>query len=179
LAGGRDCVTDYWLTLTITGRPHKGRTMLHTRTAIEYRNGVAAVVPTIVGVDRIVDEAVDRKARLDAERAVDEVLADSFPASDPPSWNSGIIRPQPAVNLASGSVAAEAAGRSLRMVDVIGVSGPTHGVQSFLRALRTLFGAAGFALLFGVAILLVGLPIVLIVRGVLEAIGWLFGIPIG
>ena len=59
--------------------------MLHTRTAIEYRNGVAAVVPTIVGVDRIVDEAVDRKARLDAERAVDEVLADSFPASDPPS----------------------------------------------------------------------------------------------
>jgi hypothetical protein len=76
-------------------------------------------------------------------------------------------------------VAVEAADRSLRMVDVIGVSGPTHGVQSFLRALRTLFGAAGFALLFGVAILLVGLPIVLIVRGVLEAIGWLFGIPIG
>ena len=153
--------------------------MLHTRTAIEYRNGVAAVVPAIARVDRIVDDAVDRQARLDAERALDEVLADSFPASDPPSWNSGISRPQPAVHLASGSVPAQDANRSLRMVDVVGVSRPTHGVQSFLQALMTLFGAAGFALFFAVAILLVGLPIVLIVRGVLEAIGWLFGITIG
>ena len=153
--------------------------MLHTRTAIEYRHGVAAVVPTIAGVDRIVDEAVDRQARLEAERALDEVLADSFPASDPPSWNSGIIRPPPAVHLASGSVPARDADRSLRMVDVIGVSGRTPGVRSFLHALVTLCGAAGFALLFGVAILLVGLPIVLILRGVLEAIGWLFGITIG
>jgi hypothetical protein len=63
-------------------------------------------------------------------------------------------------------------------VDVIGISRPTPGVRSFLQALVTLFGAAGFALLFGVAILLVGLPIVLILRGVLEAIGWLFGITI-
>jgi hypothetical protein len=153
--------------------------MLHTRTAIAYRNGVAAVVPTVVGVDRIVDQTVDRQARLDAERALDEVLADSFPASDPPSWNSGIIRPQPAVHLASGSVPAQDADRSLRMVDVIGVSGPTHGVRSFFQALVTLCGAAAFALLFAVAILLVGLPIVLILRGVLEAIGWLFGITIG
>ena len=152
--------------------------MLHTRTTIEYRNGVAAVVPAIIGVDRIVDEAVDRQARLDAERALDQILADSFPASDPPSWNSGIIRPQPAVHLASGFVAAPDADRSLRMVDVIGISRPTPGVRSFLQALVTLFGAAGFALLFGVAILLVGLPIVLILRGVLEAIGWLFGITI-
>jgi hypothetical protein len=152
--------------------------MLHTRPAIEYRNGVAAVVPTIVGVDRTVDEAVDRQARLDAERALDEVLADSFPASDPPSWNSGIIRPQPAGLLASGSVPAQDMDKSLRMVDVIGVSRPTPGVQSFLQALVTLCGAAGFALFFGVAILLVGLPIVVIVRGVLEAIGWLFGITI-
>ena len=55
--------------------------MLHTSTAIDYRNGVAAVVPAIVGVDRIVDEAGARQARLAAERALDEVLADSFPAS--------------------------------------------------------------------------------------------------
>jgi hypothetical protein len=153
--------------------------MLHTRTAIEYRNGVAAVVPTIVGVDRIVDEAVDRQARLDAERALDEVLADSFPASDPPSWNSGISRPRPAGLLASGSVPAQDTDKNLRIVDVIDVSRPIPGVQSSLQALVTLCGAAGFALLFGVAILLVGLPIVLIVRGVLEAIGWLFGITIG
>ena len=70
--------------------------MLHTRSAIEHRDGAPAVVPAIVGVDRIVAEAGDRQARLEAERALDEVLADSFPASDPPSWNPGIARPDPA-----------------------------------------------------------------------------------
>ena len=70
--------------------------MLHTSTAIEFREAVAAVVPAIVSVDRIVDEAGERQAHLAAERALDQVLADSFPASDPPSWNPGISRPRPA-----------------------------------------------------------------------------------
>lgn len=30
--------------------------------------------------------------RSQAEAAVDDTLADSFPASDPPSWNSGVAR---------------------------------------------------------------------------------------
>ena len=81
--------------------------MLQTKTAIEYRDGVAAVVPAIVGVDRIVDEARARQARLAAERALDEVLADSFPASDPPSWNPGIIRPQPADGFATTAMTAQ------------------------------------------------------------------------
>jgi hypothetical protein len=34
--------------------------------------------------------------RLAADRAVDSVLADSFPASDPPSWTLGIAPPRPA-----------------------------------------------------------------------------------
>jgi hypothetical protein len=97
--------------------------MLQTRNVVEYRDGVAAVVPPIVGVDRIVDEAGDRQARLAAERALDEVLADSFPASDPPSWNPGIIRPQPADGLAAGAMSAQDVGESLPMADVIDVYG--------------------------------------------------------
>jgi hypothetical protein len=150
--------------------------MLQTRTAVEYRDGVAAVVPAIVGVDRIVDEAGARQARLAAERALDEVLADSFPASDPPSWNPGIIRPQPADGFATAVTTALDVGERLPMADVIDVSRPTHGQRTFLQSLVSLFGAAGIALFFGIGILLLGLPIVLVVRGVVEAIGWLFGV---
>ena len=150
--------------------------MLQTRTAIEYRDGVAAVVPAIVGVDRIVDEAGDRQARLAAERALDEVLADSFPASDPPSWNPGIIRPRPADGFAAAVMTAQDVGERLPMADVIDVSRPIHGERTFLQSLVSLFGAAGIALLFGIGVLLVGLPIVLVVRGVVEVIGWLFGV---
>ena len=150
--------------------------MLHTRTAIEYRDGIAAVVPAIVGVDRIVDEAGDRQARLAAERALDEVLADSFPASDPPSWNPGIIRPHPA----DGFARARRLPRKDTSVCTWQMSStcpaPLTAERTFLQALVSLFGAAGLALLFGVAILLIGLPIALVVRGVLEAVGWLFGV---
>jgi hypothetical protein len=67
--------------------------VLHARTSIEYRAGTpAAITPTIVGVDGIADESNERR-RAVAERALDEVLAESFPASDPPSWNPGIARP--------------------------------------------------------------------------------------
>ena len=149
--------------------------MLHTRTTIEYRDGVAAVVPAIVGVDRIVDEAGDKQARLAAEQAMDEVLADSFPASDPPSWNPGIIRPHPADSFAPAAAPAHDGHERLHTADVIDVSGSAHGERTLLQARVSPFGAAGLTLLFGVAILLIGLPIVLDARGVLEAAGSLFG----
>jgi hypothetical protein len=149
--------------------------MLQTRTAIEYHDGVAAVVPAIVGVDRIA-EAGDRQARLAAERALDEVLADSFPASDPPSWNPGIIRLQPADGFATAAMHAQDVGERVPTLAVIDVSHPIHGEHAFFRSLVSLFGAAGIALLIGVGILLVGLPIVLVVRGLVEVMGWLFGV---
>ena len=67
--------------------------MLHSRTAIEYRSGNAAIAPIAVGVGAVTDSSNPRK--LAAERAIDDVLADSFPASDPPSWNPGVVRPDP------------------------------------------------------------------------------------
>jgi hypothetical protein len=41
-------------------------------------------------------ETEARRQQLAAEQAVDSVLADSFPASDPPSWTLGVEPSPPA-----------------------------------------------------------------------------------
>ena len=70
--------------------------MQPTRTASEYRNGtLAAILPATIGVDAFAREFSERGTRLATEMELDDVLADSFPASDPPSWNPGIARPMP------------------------------------------------------------------------------------
>ena len=152
--------------------------MLHTRTSIEYRDGSAAIAPIIVGVGGPVGELSGARERLAVERAIDDVLADSFPASDPPSWNPGVARLDPVVRAVGHDVAIVAgstadAGRADRGVDV---SRPMSAERTFLQGLVSLAGAAGIALLVPVAILLVGLPVVFAVRGVLEVISWLFGV---
>ena len=154
--------------------------MAQTRTAIEYRAGTAAAIAlSIVGVDTFAQESNERRRRLAAERALDEVLADSFPASDPPSWNPGIVRPGPRGILQphteSSEAVADTAARAVAS-DVHDVSRPTGGDRMFLQRLVSLAGTAGIALLVPFAILLVGLPVVFAVRGVLEVIGWIVGV---
>lgn len=48
--------------------------------------------------------------------------------------------------------------------------------RTFLQGLASLGGATGIALLVPFAILLAGLPVVLAIRGLLEAVAWLFGL---
>ena len=70
--------------------------MLRTTTAIEDQllTGAPNAI-SIVGVDTFSAQSSERRQRLVDERALDEVLAESFPASDPPSWTPGIARPGP------------------------------------------------------------------------------------
>jgi hypothetical protein len=154
--------------------------VLLPRTAIEYRPAAGvAVLPTIVGGAG--EESHERRRRLVAEQALDQVLADSFPASDPPSWNPGIALLNPAVDAEPEAEPSESmAGTAARTgaSGIIDVSRRSGADRTFLQGLVSLAGAAGIALLVPVAILLVGLPIALSIRGVLELFGWLFGVDV-
>ena len=157
--------------------------MLYTRNTVEHRDGtLTAIVPAAVVSGRRVDELRDRRERLAAERAIDDVLADSFPASDPPSWNPGITRLALGGNLAdraSGHTPLTDAGvRWAGLSHGVDVSRPTSEGRTFLQGLVSLTGAAGIVLLVPFVILLIGLPIALAVRGLLEVIGGVLGVAI-
>ena len=63
--------------------------------------------------------------------------------------------------------------RDFGIVGVIDMSRPYGSQRTLLQALTSFAGAAGLALLAPFAILLVGLPIALAVRGLLEVLLWL------
>ena len=157
--------------------------MLYTSTTIERRGGSASsVLPSIVGND-LRSASRDERARYAAERALDQVLADSFPASDPPPWTLGVVGPEPDRRTLSADRrdgdGAKSDHREAGRIDVLDVSLPRDPAGPFLRALASLAGAAGIALLVPFVIILVGLPIALVVRGVVEAIGWLLARLVG
>jgi hypothetical protein len=154
--------------------------VLYTRTAIE-RRGNGSLLPSIVGSD-VRPTSGDEQARYAAERALDQILADSFPASDPPSWTLGVARPEPVRRAASVDARAGHGANGDRRparIDILDVSLPRHTGRPFLRALASLVGAAGIALVVPFVILLVGLPIALVIRGFAEAIGWLLARLVG
>jgi hypothetical protein len=101
-------------------------------------------------------------------QAIDDVLAGSFPASDPPGWTPGIARPAPetAARPVDRNTGRDQA-NGVR-ADVIDVSRPPDSTRRFARALVSLTGAMGLALLVPVGILAVGTPVALGARGVLE-----------
>ena len=91
------------------------------------------------------------------------------------STSCALARPEP-VRRASSVEArpgAKSDHREAGRIDILDVSLPPDTRRPFLRALASLAGAAGIALLFPFAILLVGLPVALVVRGIAEAVGWL------
>lgn len=107
-------------------------------------------------------------------QAVDDVLAGTFPASDPPAWAPGMARPAPErARMPPAADAAAGATDDARGTGVIDVSRPAHSKRSFARALASLAGAAGLALLVPFATLAVAAPVGLGVRGLLEAAAWL------
>jgi hypothetical protein len=151
--------------------------MLYSRTAIEYRDRtLPAILPIDVTLGRRAGAPSERWNRLEAERAIDEVLAESFPASDPPSWNPGVSRPAPPVSMHREATQSERtdANAGRRRSGVI-VSRP-EADSTFVDGLISLAGAAGIALLVPFVILLIAMPVALTVRGLLELTGWLFGI---
>jgi hypothetical protein len=95
------------------------------------------------------------------EGAIDDTLAASFPASDPPAWNPGFARLGPKETTRDAS-------------EVLEVSRTDRPRRTVAATLTSLAGAAGIVLLVPVAILLVGLPVALAARGLLELFLWLF-----
>jgi len=86
---------------------------------------------------------------------VDDALAGTFPASDPPGWSPGIARLAPEIYRPP-----EERGRSM------------DSERTLLQEMVSLIGAVGLALLVPLAILALGMPIALGVRAAIAVAAW-------
>jgi hypothetical protein len=90
----------------------------------------------------------------DDEAKIDEALLESFPASDAPPWTLGVERPPEA--------------------DVIDVSRPPSRGSAWQTVLEWV-EALALVLLLGLALLVIGIPLAVAVRLVVDVIVWVVG----
>jgi hypothetical protein len=151
--------------------------MLHTN-ATTYRSGLPFTPSGTPSSHLLTEEHVMVRQQPRGELAIDDALTASFPASDPPAWNPGMARLTPAAasrhradDVRSGAARDE---NAIGAPGVIDVSRPHGSERTLRRALVSLGGAAGIALLVPFAMVLVGLAIEFAGRGLLAVIAWLF-----
>lgn len=63
-------------------------------TLIEYQARASMLQPAPMDILEL-DNQDTRRPHQNSTSATDDGLADSFPASDPPSWTTAIVRPAP------------------------------------------------------------------------------------
>jgi hypothetical protein len=83
-----------------------------------------------------------------------------------------MARPAPDIRRRPDASTAPDGRDDVRSPDVIEESPPSDALRMLLQTVSSLLGAAGIALLFPLAILAVGTPVALAIRGLLEAARW-------
>jgi hypothetical protein len=99
-------------------------------------------------------------------QAIDDVLAGTFPASDPPAWTPGIARPAPQHNTS-------AATNEGRPTDAMNSSRTPSSGPTLVDAVASIAAVGVLALLVPFVILAVGTPVALAVRGLVGLGEWI------